>query len=121
MADAATFLDATARATRTGENTTADWDTGMNWGNCNPGIGISGDNAGLEENPGKWTLLDQNEADRDPQLGQSIGGVGLNGGAEAPADAFVIATDVGTGDGAVVASANADLLVMANGWTPQPV
>ena len=30
MADAATFVDATARATRIGENLTADWDTGMN-------------------------------------------------------------------------------------------
>ena len=120
MADAATFLDATARATRTTENTTADWDTGMNWGNCNPGIGISGSNPGLVENPGKWTLLDQNGAARDPQLGQSIGGVGLNGGAEAATDPFLLTSSVGTGDGAATASAAADLLVLANGWTPQP-
>ena len=121
MADAATFLDATARATRTTENTTADWDTGMNWANCNPGIGISGSNPGLVENPGKWTLLDQNGAARDPQLGQSIGGVGLNGGTtNAASDPFLLTSTPGTGDGAATASAAADLLVLANGWTPQP-
>ena len=112
-----TFLDATARATRTTEVDTADWNTGMNWGNCNPGIGISGDGQKLlSGEPNGWTLLDQAEAARTPQDGQSIGGVGLNGGVTTASDQpFLVATP-GDGDGEATATGSASLVTLDAGW-----
>jgi hypothetical protein len=114
----ATFLDSTARATRTTENTGADWGNGMNWGSCHPGIGIAVGPTALTGDAAKWTLLDQNGTARTPQDGQSIGGIGLNGGSDAAASvAFsTVQPTNDTGDGDMTALGAAHLVTLAAGW-----
>lgn len=111
-----TFLDATARATRTTENTAANWVNGMNWGSCTIGIAVGP--AALTGTPEKWTLLDQAGATRQPQDGQSIGGIALNGGttdaASVPLDIVNAADDVGSGEQTSVGAAS--LVTLAAGW-----
>ena len=119
MATPCTFVDTTARATRTGEVTGADWDTGMNMANCNPGVGINlGGQDDLTGEPNGWTLLDQAEAARTPQDGQSIGGVGLNGGVTTASDQpFLMVTALDAdGLGGVTLGNGATLTTLAAGW-----
>lgn len=117
-ATACTFLDALARTTRTTENTAADWDTGMNWANCNPGVGIAVGPTNLTGTPEKWTLLDQAGAARAPQDGQSIGGVALNAGVDtAAATGFsIVQAADDTGSGGQTALGVATLTTLAGGW-----
>lgn len=113
-----TFYDTTAHTTRDTEVTGADWDTGMNYGSCMPGIGIA---LGPYVNSSEWTLLDQAGAARDPQDGQSIGGIGLNGGTSAAATVpFSAVTNDNDGLGGVTNDGPVDLLDLADGWTLQP-
>ena len=121
MAQQATFIDADARAVRVTENTGASFVDGMNNASCQPGIGISGGPVNLIGEPQQFTLLDQNGDARAPQLGQSLGGIALNGGetivANQPIDLIDLADD--SGDGTVtVDGTGATLTTLAAGWVP---
>ncbi len=119
MAQAATFIDDTARAVRVGEVPNASFVDGMNNGSCQPGVGISSGPTNLVGTPEQFTLLDQNEAPRTPQLGQSLGGVALGDGedvaASQPIDLIDPADD--SGDGTIVVDGSgATLTTLAAGW-----
>jgi len=117
MATPATFVDATARTTREAEQTIADWDGGMNMGSCLPGVGINvGGQANLTGEPNGWTLLDQDGAARTPQDSQSIGGIGLNAGAETNQPILTISAQSADGDGTVTLGTAATLTTLAAGW-----
>lgn len=111
-----TFIDFTARTTRSTELPNADFDTGMNNGSCMPGIGITTGPTNLLGTPNQFTLLDQNELTRTPQNGQSIGGVGLNAGSTAVQPFQIIQNDQ-AGDGGVGEVGGATLATLAAGWT----
>ena len=119
MAQQATFIDVDARAVRVGEVPDASFVDGMNNGSCQPGIGITGDVTDLVGTPEQFTLLDQNEAARTPQLGQSLGGIALNDGedivANQPIDLINLANDDGDGT-VVVDGTGATLTTLAAGW-----
>lgn len=76
-------------------------------GSCAPGIGIATNvpNPKLED----WSLEDQNEAGRDPQDSQHIGGDGLGDGDETtnPINGFIDATNLDDTMAFVVADAQA--------------
>lgn len=76
MANAPTaFIPAAAVTSREAENTTADFGNGCNApASCAPGIGIATDNPDVSTN--SWTLEDQDEDARTPQVSQPIGGNG---------------------------------------------
>jgi len=117
MAQAATFIDVTARATRSSENAGASFLNGMNNGSCQCGIGISSGPTALAGTPEQFTLKDQNGDARTPQVSQSIGGIGLNDGAITfqALDLVDMADD--SGDGTVtVAGTGATLTTLAAGW-----
>ena len=112
-------------------------DTGMNAGASNsPGIGISDDNPGLEQQLPNWTLLDQHGDARNPQIGQLIGGDGItdvadwpgSGGTEGtlPDAAVRFATNpvnvngVPDNDAPIVLGNGADLIDLATGWEDAP-
>ena len=118
MAQAATFIDVTARATRVGEVSNASFVNGMNNGSCQPGIAITNGPTDLVGTPEQFTLLDQNAAARTPQLGQSIGGVALGAGETVVANQAIDLVDVSvTGDGTVtVDGTGATLTTLAAGW-----
>lgn len=118
MAQAATFIDVTARATRVGEVADASFVNGMNNGSCQPGIAITNGPTDLVGTPEQFTLLDQNAAARTPQLGQSIGGVALGAGETVVANQAIDLVDVSvTGDGTVtVDGTGATLTTLAAGW-----
>lgn len=121
MAEPATFIDDTARATRAGEVSGASFVNGMNNASCQPGIGISGDPTDLVGEPQQFTLLDQNAAARTPQDGQSIGGVALGAGegiAASQAIDLVLPAD-DSGDGTIAKQGTgATLTTLAAGWVP---
>ena len=119
MAQAATFIDDDARAVRVAEVAAASFVNGMNNSSCQPGIGISNGPTDLVGTPDQFTLLDQNEAARTPQLGQSLGGVALGDGetvvASQPIDLIDAADN--SGDGTVtVDGTGATLTTLAAGW-----
>ena len=118
MAQPATFIDDTARATRVGEVSGASFLNGMNNGSCQPGIGITNGPTDLAGTPAQFTLLDQNEDARTPQLGQSLGGVALGAGESIVASQAIDLVDNGvTGDGTVTKDGTgATLTTLAAGW-----
>ena len=119
MAKAATFIDDTARTTRTSENTGASFVNGMNNGSNQPGIGISNGPTDLAGTSEQFTLADQNAATRTPQLGQSVGGLGLNGGETVVASQAIDLVDWAddSGDGTVTKDGTgATLTTLAAGW-----
>jgi hypothetical protein len=118
MAQPATFIDDTARATRAGEVSGASFLNGMNNGSCQPGIGITNGPTDLVGTPEQFTLLDQNGDARTPQLGQSIGGVALGAGESVVASQAVDLVDnSATGDGTVTKDGTgATLTTLAAGW-----
>jgi hypothetical protein len=75
-----TFRDTTAISTREAE-TGISFDSGMNNGSCAPGVGVSLEGGDVTDD---WTLLDQFEAVRVPQVSQVIGGLGVTTAAEYP-------------------------------------
>ena len=118
MAQAATFIDDTARATRVGEVANASFLNGMNNGSCQPGIGISGGPTDLVGTSEQFTLLDQNGAARTPQDGQSLGGIALGAGTSAasvqPIDLINVSA---SGDGTVtISGTGATLTTLSAGW-----
>ena len=118
MAQPATFIDDTARATRVGEVSGASFLNGMNNGSCQPGIGITNGPTDLAGTPEQFTLLDQNGDARTPQLGQSLGGVALGAGESIVASQAIDLVDNGvTGDGTVTKDGTgATLTTLAAGW-----
>lgn len=118
MAQPATFIDVTARATRVGEVSGASFVNGMNNGSCQPGIGISNGPTLLVGSAEQFTLLDQNAAARTPQDGQSLGGVALGGGETVVASQAIDLVDPSvSGDGTVVVDGTgATLTTLAAGW-----
>ena len=119
MAQPATFIDDTARATRIAEVAAASFLNGMNNGSCQPGVGISSGPTALAGTPEQFTLLDQNEDARTPQLGQSLGGVALNNGETVVASQAIDLVDAAdnSGDGTVtVDGTGATLTTLAAGW-----
>ena len=124
MAQAATFIDVTARATRVGEVSNASFVNGMNNGSCQPGIGITNGPTDLAGTTNQFTLLDQNEDARTPQLGQSLGGVALGGGESIVANQAIDLVDAAdsSGDGTVtVDGLGAQLVTLAAGWVAKLV
>ena len=117
-AQPATFIDDDARAVRAAEVSNASFLNGMNNGSCQCGIGISGDVTDLVGTPEQFTLLDQDEAARTPQLGQSLGGVALGDGETIVASQVMDLVDNGaTGDGTVTEDGTgATLTTLAAGW-----
>jgi hypothetical protein len=118
-AQAATFIDVTARATRVGEVPNASFVNGMNNGSCQPAVGISGDVTNLVGTPEQFTLLDQDGAARTPQLGQSLGGVALGDGEGVVANQAIDLVDAAdaSGDGTVsVDGTGATLTTLSAGW-----
>ena len=70
------FEDESAVTARALEVTGANWKNGVNYaGSCAPGIGINMGEGAVVGAPEQFTLLDQDGAVREPQVGQSIGGV----------------------------------------------
>ena len=117
MAQPATFIDVTARATRVGEVSGASFLNGMNNGSCQPGIGIAGGPTDLVGSDAQFTLLDQAGAARTPQQGQSIGGIALGAGAETTQAIDLVDMADDSGDGTVtVDGTGATLTTLAAGW-----
>ncbi len=121
MAQTATFIDNTARATRVAEVPEASFVDGMNNSSSQPGVGITGDVTDLVGSDEQFTLLDQNGATRTPQLGQSIGGVALGDGDDGVATQAIDLVDPAndSGDGTVsIDGTGATLTTLAAGWVP---
>ena len=110
--DPNTYFDATAIASRAAETVPNigfgfNDDGGMNYGSCQPGIGIATDVPNLTGNPEQWTLLDQDGAARTPQNSQYIG--------DTATPAMIAAN--GTGDGNPTGTpSESTLATLAAGW-----
>ena len=144
MANSTRFVNSAAIAARTPEVPAADWVGGCNSPASNAvGLGINIGGGALPALIGhrgrNWTLEDQFEADRVPQVSQVIGGLGVtteaeypsSGGIEGNGDAssqyvFVISNpnNVADGTGSFVPPAawtptvqgSANLVTLAAGW-----
>lgn len=109
-----TYFDPTAIVARESETVPAigfgfNANGGMNYGSCQPGIGIATDQPNLTGNANQWTLLDQDGAARTPQNSQYIGDV--------MTPALIVANSA-TGDGNPTGTpADATLATLAAGWT----
>ena len=132
MGDPTFFVDATTVTAREAEVTAADFDNGMNNGACQPGIGINMAGGAVIGEPQQFTLEDQDEDIRVPQVGQYIGGDGLGGtypssGGVAgkgtvgistgtlPTNAAKAAADPSI-DGTVILTGDANLQTLSAGW-----
>lgn len=118
MAQAATFIDVDARAVRVSEVSDASFVNGMNNGSNQAGIGISNGPTDLVGTPEQFTLLDQNEDARTPQLGQSLGGVALGDGETVVASQAIdlIDNDVSGNGEVTIDGSGATLTTLAAGW-----
>lgn len=135
------FTDESARTSRELENTIASFVNGMNeGGSCAPGIGINMAGGAVVGSPEQFTLLDQDGDVREPQVGQSLGGVpfvdrssvpydssgGVEGKGTDPIRTGTLATQAAKDsapalDGVVTVTGNANLETLANGWVDTPV
>ena len=71
------FVDDSAVTGRSGETSSASWDTGMNFGASNaPVVGANVDGGEVVGEPQQFTLLDQDGEARTPQASQLLGGDG---------------------------------------------
>lgn len=115
-----TFRNTVTVGIREAEVPDAAFDDGMNNGSCAPGVGIATDVTDLDESLPSWTLLDQFEVARTPQVNQLIGGNGLNDGVEGngSGDAqFIIGVgNSASGDGSITPNGTANLVTLAAGW-----
>ena len=144
MANSTRFVNSTAIAARSPEVSAADWVGGCNSAASNAaGLGINIGGGALPAQAGhrgwNWTLEDQFEATRDPQVSQVIGGLGVTTEAEYPSSGgiegngdtlaeyvFVISNpnNVADGTGSFVPPAawtptiqgSANLVTLAAGW-----
>ena len=97
----------------------AQFTTGANApASCSPGIGINEGEGALADPNNDWTLLDQDEDARTPQVGQYIGGSGQNDGtAGKGTEGINVSTNDGSGNGAVTPVDPAWLESLSAGWT----
>ena len=121
MANAATaFRNSTTITAREAEVPNAAFDDGMNNGASNaPGLGVATDQTNLEESLPSWTLVDQFEVARVPQVSQLLGGTGLGAGVEGngSGDAqFIVGVGNPSNDGTVTVLGTANLQLLATGW-----
>ena len=136
MSEAAYYQDATAVTARALENTVANFDNGMNaGGSCAPGIGINIEQGAVVGTPEQFTLLDQSEDVREPQISEQIGGLAYvdRGSVDWPSSGGI--AGIGTQpvltatqptnaakvsdpavDGVPVITGDANLETLANGW-----
>jgi hypothetical protein len=118
---ATTFRNTTTIDARKAEVPEADFDGGTNNATCSA-IGIATDNAGLDESLPEWTLEDQFEVARTPQVSQYIGGNGLGDGVEGNGSAiaqYVIGVtnpDYPNITGTITPNGTANLVTLAAGW-----
>jgi hypothetical protein len=137
MGTAVAFRDSAAITAREPEVPAADFTNGMNNCNCSPGIGINVGEGAVVGEPQQFTLEDQFEAIRVPQVSQVLGGNGLtpisgypssggipgNGSAHAefivavttPTNAAKAAADPSI-DGSVIVQGTANLQTLGAGW-----
>lgn len=128
MSDANTFRDTAAVATRAAEVPTADFLDGVNNASCQPGIGVAlNDSPNMTGAPDTWTLLDQFEVARVPQVSQVIGGLGVTTSADWPGSGgiegngsghaqFIVGVSNPASDGTVTVLGTANLVTLAAGW-----
>ena len=113
------FVDDSTVTTRKGEIPSADFDGGLNQGAaCAPAVGINVGVANIAGSDNQFTLLDQDEAARTPQVGQHIGGDGLGDGVSGKGTEGVgVVTNDASGDGTVTEDGEATLVSLAAGWS----
>ena len=105
MTNLATYsVNPTTLAARIGEVPNADFTGGMNRGGCNMGVGICTDVRNVKDSD--WTLLDQAEAARAPQISQHLGGDGLGDGSDTATNPINIINGADVNDTAVYAVAD---------------
>jgi hypothetical protein len=103
---------------RAAECPNANFNSGMLGGGGGVGVGIADKQPDLTGNPDGWTLLDQDEVARTPQLSEYIGGNGLGLGTptgEDPGILDFVVNDV-SGNGEVATSGECHLIDLATGW-----
>jgi hypothetical protein len=136
MGTVSTFRDTTAITAREAEVVAANFANGMNNGLCSPGIGINIGEGAVVGTPEQFTLEDQFEAIRVPQVSQALGGLGYtdyddypsSGGIEGNGSAhaeFIVPVGMPTQaakdadsslDGTVTVLGTANLQTLAAGW-----
>ena len=111
-----TFVDTATVASRVSDYpVSTDFSTGMNNGGCAPGIGINVGVANVSADD--FTLLDQDEDARTPQVGQYIGGDGLDEGTSGKGTVGIsVVTNDTDGEGGVTVTGDATLNSLATGW-----
>ena len=115
------FADQAALAVRTAEVPNAAWTNGANNAGLAPGIGIGQSGSLVDSKRQDWTLLDQFEVARTPQVSQAVGGNGLGAGIPGNGSGhgeFVIQgdnSDEGTGE-IISSDGAANLNTLAAGW-----
>ena len=116
---ATTFRNLTTIGVRSAEVPGASWTTGCNNASCSPGVGVASDVPNLDGDPSGWTLLDQFEDARTPQVSQLIGGNGLGAGVPGHGvlEAEYIIGVINGADGAITVDGAANLATLAAGWT----
>jgi hypothetical protein len=110
------FTDLSARAVRELEVPNGVFSDGGNLVASNSsGIGVATNNPNLEQQLPNWTLLDQAELTRTPQLGSQIGGIGLNDGAPGTGtEPIYVAQNLGNGTATTLGGATLETL--EEGW-----
>ena len=123
------FNDSIGQTAREAEVTGANWDNGVNLGGGNsPGVGINQGQGAVVGTPEQFTLLDQYETSRTPQVSQVIGGTGyvaasaypssggIAGNGDARGEFIFVVTPSASGDGSAVTAGSAVLVSLAAGW-----
>lgn len=135
------YKDATSVTARALEVPDADFVNGMNAGAaCAAGLGINIAGGAVSGDPTNFTLLDQDEDVREPQVSQQLGGVAFtdrttgdgfsSGGVEGKGVQPILTATNQTQaakdadselDGVPVITGDANLETLANGWVDTPV
>ncbi len=120
------YQDSVAVAARASEVPLASFANGMNLGgSCAPGLGINMEEGEIVGTPEQFTLLDQDEAIRVPQVGQQLGGSALGDGVEGKGTLPILTGENPTQaakdadpdlDGTLILDGTANLQTLAVGW-----
>ena len=116
---------------RAAEVPNANFNNGCNAASsCSPGIGINMNGGAVVGSDEQFTLLDQDEDPRTPQVGQYVGGAGFvnravndwpsSGGLPGKGTAPIRDCTPGNGDGVVTIVGDATLADLAVGWVSDP-
>jgi hypothetical protein len=118
MPDPTVFADNATLAIRIGEVPAASFISGGSLAGCCPGIGINMAGGAVVGTPEQFTLNDQDEAPRTPQVSAYIGNTGLGAGTEGKGTVAISTGPVGpNGGGGIGATTSATLVSLAAGWT----